>query len=816
MKDYKDLLKTATSEKEKTEFKIWQSFVRERAHILRRGVTEWPTYKILLQLAVEHADDSPITIAAETWLNKGHCDWVWLRNIHRPQQMPHNPCLVVLEGHEGLILGTITLDDGRIVSWSEDLTIRIWDGEDGYEIAVLEGHDAQIKGVIILSICCILSWSVDGTFRIWDVDKRCEITASSEPSGFLDDTKLFPDGRKLFWSWEKTLEINDLKTKTTISVLNSKTNSIKGEKLLPDGQIIYWSWEKNLKISDGENSIESIVYKEHSAEINECVALPGKKDGGLRSSDIRYYRFIMLSTENTLKIWDDSTESEIKVLNEHSNCGQLSKLSALSERTEILPGGRKLYWTFNTLRILDAINSCEITTFTRHFCAIDDAIILEDGSILAWTINNTLKIFDAVDGYELAEVMGHEGENRGALTLLDGRIISWTEDKYLIILDNTNSSNMTILKGHTDNVISAKVLPNGQILSWSLDNTLRIWNPNTGDEIALLTGHKDLIIDAIPLTDDRILSWSLDNTLIIWDTNKTVFEMKVLQGHSDYVQWATMLPNSHILSWSYDDTLRIWDANSGAEIVKIYAESEYSLQPTLISNDRILTETSSQNSELTIWDVNTGTEIAILSKLDFIETLPCDRILCQTKDFNLKILNSKSGIEEKLLIGHSSLINGMSLLAKDRMLSWSEDCTLRIWNVNSGELIAELNEHTGSVIGATHISTGQIFSWSNNEICVWSSEGKLELKQPYPISTSGAETFTKAPTVFAHLNTKSKNDIFFERFIDCNFSGIVCWLDDCISNRFLFNLGKGRLVVKTEHKQMVWLQLYKGANELTA
>jgi hypothetical protein len=47
------------------QFKFWEAFFRERAHILRRGTDDWPAYKILLQLAMEHADDSPVTRGAE-------------------------------------------------------------------------------------------------------------------------------------------------------------------------------------------------------------------------------------------------------------------------------------------------------------------------------------------------------------------------------------------------------------------------------------------------------------------------------------------------------------------------------------------------------------------------------------------------------------------------------------------------------------------------------------------------------------------------------------------------------------------------------
>jgi len=41
--------------------RLCEAFWREREHILRRGDTRWLAYRILLQLAVEHADDSPVT-----------------------------------------------------------------------------------------------------------------------------------------------------------------------------------------------------------------------------------------------------------------------------------------------------------------------------------------------------------------------------------------------------------------------------------------------------------------------------------------------------------------------------------------------------------------------------------------------------------------------------------------------------------------------------------------------------------------------------------------------------------------------------------
>ena len=75
--DY-DMVRREVSAEVLSGLEIWAAFFRGKAHILRRGNEEWPAHKILLQLTVEHADDSPLTLGAEKWLGEGGCprgDW---------------------------------------------------------------------------------------------------------------------------------------------------------------------------------------------------------------------------------------------------------------------------------------------------------------------------------------------------------------------------------------------------------------------------------------------------------------------------------------------------------------------------------------------------------------------------------------------------------------------------------------------------------------------------------------------------------------------------------------------------------------------
>jgi hypothetical protein len=139
-------------------FRQWEAFFREREHLLRRGDSIWPSYKILLQTAVEHADDSPVTRQAEAWLAAGQCDWLWLRNPRRMAHAAPDPCLRVFEGHTGGVVGASVMVNGRILSWSGDGTLRLWTSE-AVPFATLEGHNKRISGTTVLPDGRILSWS---------------------------------------------------------------------------------------------------------------------------------------------------------------------------------------------------------------------------------------------------------------------------------------------------------------------------------------------------------------------------------------------------------------------------------------------------------------------------------------------------------------------------------------------------------------------------------------------------------------------------------------------------------------------------------
>ncbi|KAB2641417.1 MAG: DUF4062 domain-containing protein [Verrucomicrobia bacterium] len=655
---------------------IWSAFFRENAHILRRGNAEWPAHRILLQLAVEHADDSPLTLGAEQWLAEDRCDWIWLRRNRRLPHVRTNPCLAVLEGHSKRVEGTLALADERVLSWADDGTLRLWSEKTGLCIAVLEGHSDGVAGVLALTDGRILSWSYDETLRLWDGKSGQGLAVLKGHSERVKGALVLADGRILSWSEDKTLRLWDGKSAQCIAVLEGHSKVVRGALELADDRILSWSMHTPLRLWDGRSGQCLAVLEGHSRWDTGALALV---NGSILS----------WSNDDALRLLDGTSGQCLAVLEGHS--GWVTGALALAD-------DRILSWSMDkTLRLWDGKSGQCLAVLKGHSDWVTGALALTDGRILSWSQDKTLRLWDANSGQCLAVLEGHSGWVTGALVLADGHILSWAEkdyvsgsiDKTLRLWDGKSGQCLAALDGHSESVNGALALADGRILSWSDDKTLRIWDGKSGQCLAGLEGHSRSVDGVLALADDRILSWAADsNTLRLWDV-KSGRCLVVLEGHSERVKGALVLTDGHILSWANDDTLRLWDRKSGQCLAVLVGHSGPVEGVLLIAGGRILSR--SYDDPLRIWDGKSGQCLAVLEghSRDVRGTLVLadGRILSWSQDNTLRIWDEKSGQCLAVLEGHSDWVTGALALADDRILSWSLDETLRLWDGTSGHCL---------------------------------------------------------------------------------------------------------------------------------
>ena len=123
-------------------FYIFDNFISANKSILERGDKEWNSAKIFFQLSIEHADNSPLTQAAEQFEREGKVGFDYIYNTYRDDSVYLDPAIKVIDASymdpkEGLlpIVGLLVLTNGDIVSlsngnqgaWSRKIIIQVWD-----------------------------------------------------------------------------------------------------------------------------------------------------------------------------------------------------------------------------------------------------------------------------------------------------------------------------------------------------------------------------------------------------------------------------------------------------------------------------------------------------------------------------------------------------------------------------------------------------------------------------------------------------------------------------------------------------------------
>lgn len=440
------------------QLRIEEAFFREWGHILRRSNEEWPAYKIFFQLAIEHADDSPMTRLAEKYLKEDKVDWVWLRATKRLRHYNQSPCIFVFEGHAEHVHGASTISKNRIVSWSFDNTLRIWSLETGQCLSTLNGHTEQVSGAMEIPENKLLSWSWDDSLKLWDLNSNQLLITFAGHSGDVFGALRLSDGGIISWSRDKTLRLWSLQDDKCLAILREHNEEVWGAMELPDGDLISWS-----QALAGNN--KSIMYWDRGTA--NCIGALKYlyKDG---SSEVFYL------SDDKLLLWEGSVfNPEISLFDK--NMGLVTLRRKEPSLPILLSDGRQIDRDQIQNLCLRDTNGMDIAFYRGHTGWIGDAILLPDEKLLSWG-DNTLRLWDLS--------------------------LKTTSDK---------------IDRHNDDICGCFFLNNGHLLTVGAidDAKARIWDVNTGECLLKFEGP---MMEVMEISDNRLLSWIFfDEKIRIWD-----------------------------------------------------------------------------------------------------------------------------------------------------------------------------------------------------------------------------------------------------------------------------------------------------------
>lgn len=563
------------------------------------------------------------------------------------------------EGHRDSITCMAILPDGRVVSGSNDNTLRVWDTITAQCLQVLEGHLAEINCIAVLSEDQVVSGSNDETLRVWDASTgQCLQVLEGHLSG-INCVAVLPDGRVVSGSADTTLRVWNADTGQCIQTLDRHTSGVINVAVLPEGRVVSTSWDGTLQVWNVDTGICFRTLKMHSSWFHYNITCLAVLTNGLIASGW---------DDNTLRVWNVTT-------------------------------GR-----------------CQI--FKGHKNRIICVAGLRDSLVVSGSKDSTLRVWDTATGLCRNTLRGHTDDINCIAVFPDGRVISGSDDCTLRVWDSTTGFCLQTLKKHKASINCVAPLPYDRVVSCSNDRTLRVWEATTNQCLQILNINRNYpwsITCVAVFPDDRVVSGSDDSMLRVWDA-KTGRCLKTLIGHKNRINCVAVLPDGHIVSCSNDNTLRVWDVQTGKNIKTLTGHKEIINCVAALPNGRVVS--GSDDLTLRVWDVATGECLQILEgytrEVRCVTVFKDGRIVSGSYDHTLLVWNADKGTCIQRLKGHEDWITCVAVIDDDRVVSGSFDEELRIWNVKTGQCLQIYKGHTDWISSVGVFKDGLVISCSSS------------------------------------------------------------------------------------------------------
>ena len=345
----------------------------------------------------------------------------------------------LLDGHAlGVTSVAVSPDGARIVSGSDDGSVRVWDAKAARCVAVLEGHSNAVTSVAFAPDGGrILSGSEDRSVRVWDAMAGCCVAVLEGHAGVVTSVAFAPDGARIVsGAWDNSVRVWDAKAARCVAVLEGHSNWVTSVAFSPDGgRIVSGSYDRSVRVWDAKAARCVAVLEGHSGGVNAVAFAP---DGA---------RIVSGAWDNSVRVWDAKAARCVAVLEGHSD------------------------WVASV------------------------AFAPDGGRIVSGSYDRSVRVWDAKAARCVAVLEGHSSLIASVALSPDGaRIVSGSSDKSVRVWDAKAACCVAVLEGHSRWVTSVAFAPDGvRIVSGSWDSSVRVWDAKAARCVAVLEGHSSAV-----------------------------------------------------------------------------------------------------------------------------------------------------------------------------------------------------------------------------------------------------------------------------------------------------------------------------------
>jgi WD40 repeat protein len=276
-----------------------------------------------------------------------------------------------LVGHKNYVWDVLITPDGRrVLSASNDKTVRMWDVATGNRLAIFEGHAAFVCSLALSPEGKYLAaGAADGTVRLWDLASGDSLAMFHHGAADAKVTWGTTPSRLISGGADGGLRVWSLPDATHSLSIAAHSKPILKIAVVGDDIVVSVSADRTARACRISSGKCLSVFEGHTGEINSVAVMPAKR------------QIVSASEDCTLRIWDIDTGACIQTLRGH--CQTVWRVAASPDGRLLASGAAD-----NTVRIWD-LELGECVQELRHPDCVAAVAFGPDGSNLAVGCDDT-------------------------------------------------------------------------------------------------------------------------------------------------------------------------------------------------------------------------------------------------------------------------------------------------------------------------------------------------------------------------------------------------------------------------------------------
>ena len=475
-----------------------------------------------------------------------------------------------------------------LFSGSLDKSIRRWDLD-----SITNAHSKRSTKEFfghtdwVRSLCCtkdesrLISGSNDMTVRIWDIQTGETIQKLTVPNSRIRCVCLSDDNKQIICGGvDKTIRTWDLETGCPIRVLRGHTDWVTSVCGIPGTNIILsCSSDKDVILWDTQSSpiLVSLLHKNENGEICPVLSLCQHNDD-----------LLITCTKNHIYVWDTQQQYMNKSTDTFSDmmgaeisciCENKSNKSVIICCNYKSRNRSTLFEWFANIPENYSMKSRDYRGVIKCVCSCVNYIIIgftqKNAVLINEFISNSIRerTIDMGNSIPLSIECVCVDSSCSSVYII---VLSQSKDILMWKYDGSTVTKSFVLTGHTYPVRCLTHSNNSDdkyIISGSDDYTLKLWRlseEDTYDTVVEVKAEYSFEGHASPVTsvlcvEELIISGSADKTIIIWSLKARKI-LRTLIGHTSDITGLQISVANHLISVSKDGTMKVWDLSVGHNV----------------------------------------------------------------------------------------------------------------------------------------------------------------------------------------------------------------------------------------------------------